>query len=229
MHGTSTVRTHVLIDLDGTISDSLPGIGRSIQHAFETCGYPMPSDLEVRSMIGPPFEVSFPALGIPEGEVPRVIATFRERYDDIGLFENDVYDGIPAMLANLQQLGCTLALATSKPQETAVRIIEHFGLADHFAVQAGATTELGSSRRTKAGVITYALEQLGIEPGGHVAMLGDRSHDVEGALANRLDCIGVTWGFGSHGELVEAGAHVIVNTPEDVVAAVCGKYRGGRS
>lgn len=220
-------RTHVLVDLDGTISNSLPGIARSLQHAFGTCGYEVPTDERVRTMIGPPFELTFPQLGVPPDDIERVVVAYRERYDDIGLFENDVYDGIPTMLAELARAGCTLAIATAKPEVTAVRIIDHFGLADHFAVQAGATSEVGSNRRTKADVITYALGELGIDAGDHVVMLGDRDHDVEGAIANGIDCIGVTWGFGSRDELTSAGAHAVVDTPDDVVAAVRGTYRAG--
>jgi phosphoglycolate phosphatase len=220
-------RTHVLLDLDGTISDSSVGIGRSLQYAFRQCGYPPPSDEDVLSIIGPPFEATFPVLGVPHDDTVRVVAAYRERYEDIGLFENQVYDGIAEMLAELGAR-CTLALATAKPQPTAKRIVEHFGFADHFAVQAGATVEVGSGRRTKADVITYALAELAIEPGEHVVMVGDRDHDVEGALANGIDCIGVSWGFGSHAELIEAGAQTVANTPAEVVAAVAGTYRSGQ-
>lgn len=221
----SAARTHVLIDLDGTISDSHVGLARSLQHGLDSCGYKAPTDDQVRALIGPPFEVSLPTLGVPHDDVERVVNAFRERYDTIGLFENNVYDGVPEMLAKLGAAGYKLAVATSKPEETAVRIIEHFGLGGHFAVQAGATTDVGSHRRTKAGVIAHALEQLDTEPGKHVVMMGDRNHDVEGAIANGIDCIGVTWGFGSRDELHAAGAHTIVNTPRDVVAAVDGSYR----
>jgi phosphoglycolate phosphatase len=221
-------RTHVLLDLDGTISDSSIGIGRSLRHAFESCGYPPPSDTEVRAVIGPPFEMSFPALGVPVGDIERVVECYRERYEDIGLFENDVYPGIAEMLLELTEMGCILALATAKPQPTAIRIVEHFGFSHHFAVQAGASTQIGSGRRTKADVITYALAELGISAGDHVVMVGDRDHDVEGALLNQIDCIGVSWGFGSHAELDAAGAVTVVDSPAEVVGAVRFAYRAGR-
>ena len=217
-------RTHVLIDLDGTISDSHAGIARSLQYAFTECGFEPPSDHAVRDAIGPPFEVSFPKLGVGPGDFERVVDKYRERYNDIGLFENTVYDGIPEMLETLRADGLTLALATAKPEEPARRITAHFGLSDHFAFEAGASG-MGGNRRTKADVITYALAALSISAGDHVVMLGDRDHDVEGAIANSIDCIGVTWGFGSHEELAGAGAHVIVNSPAEVAAAVAGTYR----
>jgi phosphoglycolate phosphatase len=230
--------THVLLDLDGTLSDSSPGIARSLQYAFATCGYEPPTDEQVRAVIGPPFEVSFPTLGIPHDDIERVVEAYRFRYEDIGLFENTVYPGIAEMLEELVAAGFTLSLATAKPQQTAVRIVEHFGFTSHFEIQAGATIEVGSARRTKAEVITYALGELGVldddgsvlpsGAGHHVVMVGDRDHDVEGALHNGIDCIGVTWGFGSHAELTDAGAAVLVDSPADVAAAVATTYRSRR-
>ena len=215
------MRTHVLIDLDGTISDPSVGLGRSLAHAFEACGYEPLDDEQVRSLIGPPFEMTLPRHGVAHGDVQRVIDAYRERYEDVGLYENEVYDGVAEMLAALDG-GWTLALATAKPEQTARRIVEHFGFERHFDVQAGATHGIGSDRRTKAEVITYALAELAIEPGDHVVMVGDRDHDVEGALANGIDCIGVTWGFGSHAELTGAGATALARNPADVVTAVSG-------
>lgn len=218
-------RTHVLLDLDGTISDSSLGIGRSLQHAFTTCGYEPPTDEQVRSVIGPPFELSLPTLGVPPEDVERVVDTYRVRYEDVGLFENEVYPGVADMIRDLADAGYILALATAKPQHTAIRIIEHFGFTDAFALQAGATLGIGSMRRTKADVITYALGQLDVEAGPHVVMVGDRDHDVEGALLNGIDCIGVTWGFGDRDELVGAGAVTAVDLPHEVVPAVDATYR----
>ncbi len=222
-------RTHVLLDLDGTISDSSLGIGRSLRHAFTTCGYEAPTDEQVRSVIGPPFELTFPTLGVPPEDVERVVEAYRIRYEDVGLFENEVYPGVAEMLTDLADAGYVLALATAKPQHTAIRIIEHFGFTDAFALQAGATAHVGSMRRTKADVITYALGQLDIEPGPHVVMVGDRDHDVEGALLNSIDCIGVTWGFGDRAELDGAGAAAVVDAPDEVVPAVAATYRPVRT
>jgi phosphoglycolate phosphatase len=222
--------SHVLLDLDGTISDSSPGIGASLRHAFGTCGYPEPTDETVRSLIGPPFELSLPTVGIPVGDVERVILAYRDRYEDVGLFENSVYVGVAEMLDELRAAGHTISLATAKPQHTAIRIIEHFGFSDYFAVQAGATGDVGSSRRTKAEVIEYALGQLGVTSihDHDIVMIGDRDHDVEGANLNLIPCIGVTWGFGSPEELAGAGAAALVDSPGEVAAAVAATYRSGR-
>jgi phosphoglycolate phosphatase len=219
---------HVLLDLDGTLSDSSPGIGRSLRHAFSACGYEPPTDEQVRAVIGPPFELSFPTLGVPHHDIERVVDAYRVRYEDVGLFENEVYPGIAEMLEELVAAGYTLSLATAKPQPTAIRIVEHFGFSHHFTFQAGATTEVGSGRRTKADVIAYALGELGLagdRNGHHVVMVGDRDHDVEGARSNGVDCIGVTWGFGSPDELTGAGARALVASPAEVAAAVAATYR----
>lgn len=222
--------THVLLDLDGTISDSSPGIARSLRHAFSICGYEPPTDEQVRTVIGPPFEVGLPTLGIPVDDIERVVLAYRDRYEDIGLFENTVYPGIAEMLDELVAAGHTLSIATAKPEPTAKRIIEHFGFTDYFAVQAGATIEVGTGRRTKADVINYALISLLLGPSDlpRVVMIGDRDHDVEGAHLNRIDCIGVTWGFGSPDELETAGASALVDTPGEVAAAVAETYRSVR-
>ncbi|HYN34013.1 MAG TPA: HAD hydrolase-like protein [Ilumatobacteraceae bacterium] len=224
--------THVLLDLDGTLSDSSLGIGRSLQHAFSECGYEPPTEEQVRTVIGPPFEQSFPTLGIPVDDIERVVEVYRKRYDDIGLFENEVYPGIAAMLDELRGAGLTLSLATAKPQATAIRIVEHFGLTDYFTLQAGATIDVGSGRRTKAEVITYALAELGVgstpQDLAGVIMVGDRDHDVEGARHNGIDCIGVTWGFGSVDELTTAGVAALVSSPAEVAAVVAATYRSRR-
>lgn len=228
--GRAADATHVLLDLDGTISDSSPGIARSLQHAFAACGYEPPTAEQVRTVIGPPFEIGLPTLGIHVDDVERVVHAYRERYEDVGLFENTVYAGIAEMLDALADAGHTLSIATAKPEPTARRIIEHFGFADRFAVQAGATVEVGAGRRTKADVINYALICLRLGPADlhRVVMVGDRDHDVEGAHLNGIDCIGVTWGFGSVDELDGAGAAITVDTPGEVAAAVAATYRSVR-
>ncbi|MGB0113093.1 MAG: HAD hydrolase-like protein [Ilumatobacteraceae bacterium] len=221
---------HVLLDLDGTITDSSPGIGASLRHAFTTCGYDAPTDDDIRAMIGPPFEMSFPKFGIRPTDIERVVETYRQRYEDVGLFESSLYEGVPQMFTDLSDAGYVISLATAKPQVTAIRIIEHYGLTGYFEVQAGATNEVGSSRRTKGEVIAHALHELGltVHDGNHVVMVGDRDHDVEGASLNAMPCIGVTWGFGSERELTAAGAVTVVDDPSEVAAAVAATYRSGR-
>ena len=215
--------THVLLDLDGTLSDSEPGIMRSLQWACEVEGYPIPDEAQVRSVIGPPFELGLPSIGIPDDGLWQVINRYRERYETIGLFENTLYDGIVEMLDGLAGAGLSLSIATAKPERTAVRILEHFGLTERFEVIVGAT--LTQERRAKAQVITHALGLLGIEGGDHVIMVGDRDHDVLGAMHNSLACIGVLWGYGTPEELLRAGAVALADEPADVVELVQKSYR----
>jgi phosphoglycolate phosphatase len=214
--------THVLLDLDGTLSDSEPGILRSLQWACEIEGFPIPTEAQVRSVIGPPFEIGLPSIGIPDDALFRVINTYRERYETIGLFENTLYDGIVAMLDELAAAGLSLSIATAKPERTAVRIIEHFGLTERFEIIVGAT--LTQERRAKHQVITHVLELLGLDGGDNIVMIGDRDHDVHGALQNGLPCLGVTWGYGSVEELLTAGAFALADAPPDVVDLVLAPY-----
>lgn len=220
-------RTHVLLDLDGTLSDSEPGILRSLQWACEQEGFPIPSDAEVRSVIGPPFEIGLPSIGIPDDALARVIDTYRDRYTRLGAFENTLYDGIIEMLDAMAELGLSLSIATAKPEQTAHPILEYFGISERFDVRAGAT--LTSERRTKAQVIDFALHELDIHAdpdlGDHVIMVGDRDHDVHGARHHGISTIGVNWGYGSIEELLSAGAVELAETPAEVVELVQQPYR----
>jgi phosphoglycolate phosphatase len=220
-------RTHVLLDLDGTLSDSEPGILNSLRWAFAQEGFPTPTEADVRSVIGPPFELGLPKLGIPDDALERVINTYRVRYADRGAYENTLYDGIVEMLDDLAAAGMSLSVATAKPEVTAFPILDYFGISDRFEARAGAT--LTPERRTKAQVIDHALSVLGIhgDPDliDHVIMVGDRDHDVLGAMHHNITCIGVTWGYGSPEELLGAGAVALAEEPGEVVALVQQTYR----
>lgn len=226
--GGGSARTHVLLDLDGTLSDSEPGIVRSMQWAFELEGFEVPSVEQVRSVIGPPLELGLPSLGIPDDALSRVINRYRSRYEEIGLFENELYDGVIEMLDGLAAAGLSLSIATAKPERTALRIIEYFGLTARFEAIVGATYT--PERRAKAQVITHTLGLLGIpvtypHMADEVIMVGDRDHDVLGALQNGMPCIGVAWGYGSPEELLTSGAVAMAETPRGVVRLVQEAYR----
>jgi phosphoglycolate phosphatase len=221
-------RTHVLLDLDGTLSDSEPGIMRSLQWACQIEGFPIPDEVQVRSVIGPPFELGLPSIGIPDDALSRVINRYRERYEDVGLFENTLYDGVIEMLDALADAGLSLSIATAKPERTALRILEHFGLSDRFDAMVGAT--LTPERRAKAQVITHTLGVLGIPVGlpemhDLAIMVGDRDHDVLGAMHNGMPCVGVTYGYGTADELMTSGAVALADAPADVVELVQRSYR----
>lgn len=216
----------MLLDLDGTLSDSEPGIRNSLLWAFGEEGFPIPSDEQVRSVIGPPFELGLPSIGVPDDALERVINTYRSRYEQTGAFENTLYDGVIEMLDGLAAAGLSLSVATAKPEVTAFPILEYFGITERFEVRAGAT--LTSERRNKAQVIDHALHQLGIhgdpDLAEHVIMVGDRDHDVHGAQHHGIACIGVTWGYGTPEELLGAGAVALADTPAEVVALVQRAY-----
>lgn len=204
----------ILFDLDGTVSDSAPGILAALRHAFAVTGVPAPDVATERSLLGPPFYESLPPL---IGDVPltAVITAYREFYAG-SMFDTVAFDGVPALLKALRSEGIRLAVATSKPERYAVPIVEHLGLAGAFEVIGG--DALDGSRGTKALVIRHVLAQLGDpEPSG-VLMVGDRSHDVLGARAHGIGCVGVGWGYGLPGELEAARPLAICRTVAELAA-----------
>jgi len=211
----------VLLDLDGTLTDPYDGITRCVSYALEGLGLPRLGQRELRSFIGPPLQDRFASLGLDESEVGRAVELYRERFRDVGLFENRVYDGILEALAALAAVPVLLAVATSKPTLFAQRIVEHFGLDVHLDLVAGAT--LDGSRRTKADVIRFALTTLAVDPATAV-MVGDREQDVVGARTVGLPSIGVTWGYAEPGELETAGADQLAGTPQELVDALVDRH-----
>ena len=210
----------ILFDLDGTLCDSEPGIQRSLAYALADTGYPVPDETVIRTLIGPPFAVGLPRIGVMEADVDQVIAAYRTRYHDVGAFENAVFPGVEQVLRTLSDEGHVLGVATSKPEASAFPILDHFGLSAFFKVRAGAT--LDSSRSAKSDVIRHAISELGalghpVKP-SNAWMIGDRYHDVDGARDHQLRCIGVTWGYGDETELVSAGATAIARVPEDILS-----------
>jgi phosphoglycolate phosphatase len=199
----------ILFDLDGTLTDPAVGIVRSIQYAFERMEQPVPPTDSLLHWIGPPLRDSFAlALGGDRVLAEQAVILYRERYGTVGLFENEVYSGIPALLAELNATGSRLFLATSKPQPYAERILEHFNLARHFAAVGGAT--LDGRIGTKAEVIGELLPRLTPAERAACVMVGDREHDVHGAQFHGMSCIGVGYGYGSEAELTAAGAAAVV-------------------
>jgi len=203
----------VLFDLDGTLTDSSPGILNSVAYALEKMGVEPPPREELFSFIGPPLKGSFQRrFGFDEEQALRAIRYYREYFSAGGLFENAVYPGIPEALERLRGAGKKLCVVTSKPEEFSLRIVEHFGLLPLFEAVCGASMD--ASRTEKAQVLRYALDRLGIAP-EDCLMVGDREHDVLGAKAvSGIPCLGVLWGYGSREELYSAGALALAETPE---------------
>ncbi len=202
----------VLFDLDGTLTDSSLGITKCAALALDHYGIAYESLDALRVFIGPPLRVTFPKFGVKEEDVGEAIAIFRGRYNVEGKFENVPYDGIELLLQKLQKAGKKLYVATSKPEATAIQILEKFNLSQYFDIIAGATKD--ASRDTKDAVIRYLLEQSGET--GKAVMVGDTAFDVEGANAHQMPCIGVSWGFGTVESMQEEGACAIARTPEEL-------------
>ena len=218
----------VLFDLDGTLTDSAPGITNSVAYALQHWGIEVEDKSQLRPFIGPPLRESFQKFyGFSEEDAELAVKYYREVFSVKGLYENSVYDGIVELLQAIKASGRKIVLATSKPEVFAVRILDHFGLAPYFDLTAGAVMDAG--RDSKGAVIAYALQQFGLTAealGGEealaaakekVIMVGDREHDVHGAAENGLSCIGVLYGFGDRAELETAGAKYIAETPADIL------------
>lgn len=204
----------MLWDLDGTLTDPQVGITRGVQHALARLGVDVPDADDLVGYIGPPIRDAFAQFhAIPADRLEDAVACYREYYLDRGIFENVLIPGIPEALDAIGGTGRTMAVATSKVDWMAERILEHFGLRHHFAVVGGAT--LDGSRGTKAEVIEHALALLGIgaDPSARArtVIIGDREHDVHGARASGIRSVGVRWGFAAPGELEAAGADVVVD------------------
>lgn len=208
-----------LFDLDGTLTDPKEGITRSVQYALRAHGIDV-ADLDTLvQYIGPPLRESFITLGqLSEADATRAVGRYREYFSDTGIFQNRVYPGIPECLGKLKACGWRLAVATSKPTVFAERILEHFSLRQFFELVAG--SELDGSRVHKHEVIAYALDAMSVPPDRACVMIGDREHDVIGAIRVGLTAIGVAWGYGGRSELSIAGAHHIVESVEALAAAV---------
>ena len=203
----------VIFDLDGTLTDSAEGIVTSFRHALDAIGAQAPEGDLADRIVGPPMHITLAEMGLGE-RAAEAIAAYRSDYTARGWAMNALYDGVTELLSDLRSAGVRLAIATSKAEPTARRILEHFGLAHHFEVIAGAT--LDGSRAAKADVVAHALRQVGPLP-DRVVMVGDRAHDVEGAAAHGIDTIVVGWGYGAAdfaGGAPSAAAHV--RTVEDL-------------
>jgi phosphoglycolate phosphatase len=208
----------IYFDLDGTLTDPKPGITRSIQYALQRLDHPtMPTEDELTWCIGPPLRASFVRLLGAETSADLAVSYYRERFSDIGLYENGVYDGIGEVLTSLCASGHRLFVATSKPHVFAERIIDHFGLRDHFERVFG--SELDGTRVDKSHLLEYALKQAAVDP-AKTLMIGDRSHDMVGAKNNGMKGIGVLYGYGSRDELLEAGAHHVCANPGAILGCI---------
>ncbi len=204
----------VLFDLDGTLTDSAPGITESLAGALAEIGRPAPDPDSLTVHVGPPLHETLHALGLNEQEADAATAAYRARADFTDLHGNAVFPGMLGILHSLRDSGIPIALATSKPVARARRILDHFGLLQYFSVVGGSPDF--SDNSTKADVIRSVREQLAAEgvDTSRLVMVGDRGHDVLGAEANGIPSIVVEWGYGSPVEAV--GAMAVVHSVDQL-------------
>ncbi len=205
----------ILFDLDGTLTDSGPGITNSVAYALKKWNIEEKDINVLRKFVGPPLDASFAKYyGFSKEKCVQAIQYYREYYLTKGIYENQVYDGMEELLKWLRDTGRRAIVATSKPEPSAIHVLEYFHMDSYFDIIAGATMD--GSRVEKSDVIRYALDRAGIRDLSGVVMVGDRENDIQGAKANGLDSIGVLYGYGSREELEEAGAMQIAETVEDL-------------
>lgn len=202
----------ILFDLDGTLTDSGEGIINCAILALEHFGLPIPSRQTLRVFVGPPLHETFIRFGVPADRAEEAVEVYRSRYIPIGKFENTPYPGIRELLEKLKADGHKLYVATSKPEQMSIDILEHFDLAKCFDRICGAS--LDTSRTDKAAVIAYLQELTGKSE--HTIMVGDTKFDVIGAKKHGIPTVGVSWGYGSVAELTEAGAVEIAYTMDQL-------------
>ena len=209
----------IFFDLDGTLTDSAPGIIHSVQYALKKYGIEAEEN-DLRSFIGPPLVHSFQErFGFDHDKALEAVAYYREYFTAGGMFENSVYPGVEEMLQKLKEEGLMLAVATSKPEFFSKQILEHFALTRYFDFIGGAAMD--ETRTTKVEVLSYALQELQVDPAKAV-MIGDRENDMEAASLLGTESIGVLYGYGSKEELANAGAKVFADTPMDICRIISG-------
>ncbi|MCP4302367.1 MAG: HAD hydrolase-like protein [Gammaproteobacteria bacterium] len=207
--------THIYFDLDGTLTDPYEGITKCILYALDELGFPHPSDEYLHSCIGPPLYDTFPDM-VGEDLTLKAIDLYRDRFVDVGWKENEPYEGILDALEAICHAGHTLFVATSKPHEQAKRIVDHFSIGEFIEDVYGC--ELDGTRSNKVELLEYAIAE---NPSAEArTMVGDRKHDLIGAVANNMRPIGVSYCYGSVEELTVAGAAGIASTPLGLPAII---------
>jgi phosphoglycolate phosphatase len=202
----------LFFDLDGTLTDPREGIVRCLRYALQSLGRPSPSDQQLVSYIGPPLQESFASLLASNDTtlIRQAVSLYRERFAAVGMFENVVYAGIENVLSELQKHRVLLYVVTAKPTVFAKEILNHFGLSRFFQNIYG--SELDGTRSHKADLLAHVLAEEPLATNTTI-MVGDRKHDVRGAITNGITPLGVLWGYGSRQELTEAGAYLLCEHP----------------
>lgn len=208
----------VLFDLDGTITDPSVDFVASLRYGLEAASVEVPSDQELLAHLGPPLHDSLAAFGLDHHGVVTATAAYRRRYQERDSQGTVIHPGVAELLAELRDHGCRLGVATSKPWPIAQRVLERFELLSAFDTVAG--PDLDERHAAKDLVVARALDQQGHPDPASVRMVGDRSFDVVGARAHRIETVAVTWGFAATGELRDAGPMAIVDDAAGLRAAL---------
>lgn len=207
---------YLFFDLDGTLTDPAQGITNSFIHALKYFGIEIPTYEKLCTFIGPPLVDTFKTqFGFDDEKAALGVKKYREYFAEKGLLENYVYDGIPEILSTLKTNEHKLVVATSKPEEYSIRILEHFDLAKYFEHICG--SNMNETRSKKDEVIAYAIEKCHIKDKSNILMIGDRMHDIIGAQKNNIKSCGVLYGYGNLEELQNAGADYIVKSVNDLL------------
>ena len=204
----------VFFDLDGTLTDSAPGIAQGVQRALAYVGIQEEDPAMLRRFMGPPLFYAFQTFyGLTPEQSQECVDVYRQYYREEGIFNNRLYDGVIPMLEALRSAGKRLFICTSKPETMAHTIADHFGIRPYFSGIVGAT--LGTERCEKPQLLQYLLDHYG--PVSTCVMVGDRFYDVQGAHAVGIPACGALWGYGSAQELEEAGADILAESPQQLV------------
>ncbi len=210
------LKTKILFDLDGTLVDSQEGITKGVQYALKKdLGIEEPDLKKLCCFIGPPLALMFKEkYQVPDEKIEPLVATYRVYYDSIGQTQCRLYPGIEELLRHLKEQGYMLGVASSKPEGNCVEILKHHGVADYFDYIVGAS--LGPERREKVLVLEEAFRRMNVTDRSEIVLVGDTKYDAEGAHKAGVDCVGVTYGFGTREELTAAGAVAVFDTPQEV-------------
>jgi phosphoglycolate phosphatase len=209
----------LMFDLDGTLTDSRVGVTRCIQHALIEAGMVVPPIEDLTRYVGPPLPASFATLlrTSDAQQIEKTIASYRRRFEQLGMFENSLYPGIAETLRAFEQRGHEMYVVTAKPRAYALRILEHFGITQLFRGVYG--PELDAREYSKESLIREA--RIGTSAhAGRAVVIGDRAEDVRGAKRNGLGSVGVTWGYGDREELKAAQPDRIVESTGELMAYI---------
>ena len=206
----------IIFDLDGTLTESGPGVMNCVAYACEKMGYEIPGQDVLESFVGPPLKTHLMTVfGMNDEQAEEGVRLFRERYESIGIFENSLYDGIIELLENLKSDGYTISIATSKPEPLAKRVTKDFGLDKFLGFWKGASCD--SSRDDKADIIEKVIDECGFaDDREKVIMVGDRKYDAMGAKICGIGFMGAGWGYAPEGELEKYSPMAIASSPKEL-------------